>query len=195
MPIIITKRFFIPPVEAFELVAKESFGAELDEVRLWDFESDQHRITVGNLRAALESGHVDAFWECRGQKGRLEPHVVNHDLFAIDLLRNSIHLPDFGGEIVQCTINLDDLVDFVRSHGRTDKKFSVRDETQCERWLEDLFSQSSDLPSKNQLLLDAQRKFNGLSKAAFTRARKRAIKSSGRTDLQKAGRRPAKTEI
>lgn len=178
------------PVEAFQIVGRESFGPNWHPDCGYDPDSEHRRIALQNLRVALQSGQVSAFWHDFDHERELTPIDAAGEFFRINLDENCIHLSFFGGKPIQCGIHAEQLATYVRSEGAKSTKLTVGAEKACSQWLHEMMSSDQSIPANETLWKIAQQKFCGLSRAAYKRARARAIEQSGRRDLAKSGRRP-----
>jgi len=190
MPIEIKKTYFVSPVEAFQIVGRESFGPNWHPDCADDPDSEHRRIALQNLRVALQSGQVSAFWHDFDHERALTPIEAAGEFFRINLEENCIHLSFFEGKPIQCGIHAGQIAAFVRSEGAKSTKLTIGAENACFQWLLDMMSGDRSIPTNDILWQMAQQKIAGLSRAAFKRARTRAIEHSGRKDLSKSGRRP-----
>mgnify|MGYP001262148768 CR=1 FL=1 len=179
------------PVEAFQIVGRESFGPDWHPDCVNDPDSEHRRIALKNLRAALQSGQVNAFWHDFDHERELTPIDAAGEFFRVNLDDNCIHLSFFAGKPIQCGIHADQLATFIRSEGATSTKLTVGAESACFQWLLAMMSGDGDVPKRDVLRQMAGQEFPGLSGAAYDRARRRAIEHSGRQDLSKSGRRPS----
>lgn len=188
MPVEIKKTFFVSPVEAFQIVGRESFGPDWKADCVDDPESELYRIAMLNLCAALESGQVSAFWHDFDHERELTTIDAAGEFFRINLGENCIHLSFFAGKPIECRIRSDQLVTFIQAGGKSSIKSTSATEAACFRWLLAMMSGQEETPRRDVLRKMAAQKFPALSSAAYMRARKSAIKKSGRVDLRKPGR-------
>ena len=151
------------PVEAFQIVGRQSFGPNWDPDSVNDADSDQRRIALQNLRAALQSGQVSAFWHDWDYERELTPVDAAGEFFRVNLEDNCIHLSFFAGKPIQCGIHADQLATFIQSEGATSTKLTVGAESACFQWLLAMMSGDGDIPTNETLWQMAQQEFPGLS--------------------------------
>jgi hypothetical protein len=188
MPIEIKKTYFVSPVEEFQIVGRESYGPNWKPDCADDPDSAHRHLVLGNLRAALQSGQVSAFWHDFDYERELTPIDAAGEFFRINLAGNCIHLSFSAGKPIQCGIHADQLALFIRSEGARSTKLTIGAENACFQWLLSKMSGDEGISKSDTLWRIAKQEFPALSRAAFLRARKRAIEDAGRPELRRAGR-------
>ncbi|MDC1198833.1 hypothetical protein N8071_00455 [bacterium] len=192
MAVKIERAYFISPREAFQIVGAESFRSSWDPSCAEDEDSEQRHVALNNLRAALESGRVQAYWHDFDYERPLRPYEAAGEFFQINLKKDCIHLSFFAGKPIQCGISREDLLAFIRSASADSSKFIIGAERACERWLVSRFRSDDKIPKSDVLLDQVRTNFPRLSKAGYLRARKRAIELADRPDLKAPGRRKSR---
>lgn len=171
-------------------MGRESFGSNWQENCIDDENSELQRVVHNNLQAALESGHVRAFWHDFDHERELTPIDAAGEFFRINLDQNCIHLSYFAGQPIQCRIHSDDLITFIRANGELAPQTKINEITECRKWIVARIQSGEKISPVKFLEEEAKQKFPNISGRGFKRARDAAIDETGRSDLREAGRPP-----
>lgn len=186
----ITKKYFVSPVEAFQIVGRESFGSNWQESCIADKNSEFREIALKNLRLALQSDHVRAFWHDFDYERELTPVDAAGEFFRINLDKNCIHLSFYAGQPIQCGVHAEDLIAFIRAHGELSPATTAKDISECRKWIVARIRNGEKVSPVALLKEEAKTKFPSISDRGFLKARDAAIIETGRIDLNAPGRPP-----
>lgn len=188
---IVTDQQFVEPREAFQVVGDHLFGATWIPDCIDEPDSERRAQVLVTLRNILRSGQVTAHWTSTDfqTSGDLESKLADHEFFRIMLSEDRAFLAQLNEPII-LRINVSELRAALAGEGHR-KPQSIKTEKEFEReFTEKLRDKQFFPPTVAEHMAQMMREFPGLSKAGYKRARKAAVKATGRTDILRPGRRP-----
>lgn len=178
---------------AFKIVWEHNFARAPTDMEFSDRDAASHRDTLRVLQQALATGNVPTSLTAVSDEahGWLSLKDTDHPAFLIDVSKNTLTHP--VADDCYASVHRVSLKRYLLQTPEERPRSTAGLEHRCFRWLVDLMQEeNSDIPSKKRLQDLASLEFPGLGHRPFLKAWKKAIDETGRDDLTRPGRRPAK---